>query len=203
MNEPGAKIWSAIRNHYAEGWLLFGLTWCPVFAWFTPTALPAMLFIWGIPFLVYFGRIKRFWPAAAMTAAMLVLGFLRSDFVTYLVEGKGFAAAWATKYWFAPIITWTVAWAVVLGFDALPERQAPRVAAWFGWLVIALACVQLIESISQVIGHTGALRTALNNAFYDGARPEMLIVGMANCNCILTMLFWPLCFFYVDRRQFA
>ena len=187
-----------VRTHAVAAWLLFGLTWLPLFGWFTPTALPAMLFIWGVPFLGCFGRIRAFWPAAVATGAILVLAFLRSEFVVYLLAGKGIGAAFATKYWFAPIFIWFVAWAVICGFQALREDQAPRVINWFGWLVLALAVVQAIESVSGM-----ALRKVLNNSFYGGAHPELLIVGMANCNAFLTMLFWPMALHYVERRRYG
>ncbi|ESQ76840.1 O-antigen ligase [Asticcacaulis sp. AC402] len=203
MTAKGA--WEAVKAHYAEVWLLFGLTWLPVFAWVVPTALPAMLFIWGIPLLVYLGRIKRFWPAAAITGVMVLLGFLRSEFVVYLLEGKGLAAAFATKYWFAPTFAWLVSWAVIAGFDALPDAQAPRLATWFGWLMVGLSVVQVLESLSRM-----SLRTHLNDAFaamdnplFDASRPEMLIVHMLNCNVYLTLLFWPLAMWFEHRRQYG
>lgn len=197
MTSAGGRLWSAVKAHYAEWWLLFGLTWVPIFAWFTATALPAMMFIWGIPFLVYFARIRRFWPAATITAAMLVMAFLRSDFVAYLFAGHGLAAAFATKYWFAPIFIWFVSWAVIFGFDALPEHQAPKVMTWFAWLMVALAAVDLFESASGML-----LRNAMNDAFYGGLRREMLVVRMSNGNAFLTMLFWPLAFHFAERRQY-
>ncbi|ESQ92154.1 hypothetical protein ABAC460_04510 [Asticcacaulis sp. AC460] len=198
-------VWEAVKAHYAEWWLLFGLTWLPIFAWVVPTALPAMLFIWGIPLLVYLGRLKRFWPAAAITGAMVVLGFLRSEFMVDLLAGKGLAVAFATKYWFAPTFAWLVSWAVIAGFDGLPDEQAPRLATWFGWLMIGLSVVQVLESLS----HMG-LRTGMNNAFaaagtpaLDASLPEMLIVHMINCNVYLTLLFWPLAFWFEHRRQYG
>ncbi|WP_040309493.1 O-antigen ligase family protein [Asticcacaulis biprosthecium] len=203
MTANGA--WEAVKAHYAEWWLLFGLTWLPIFAWVVPTAAPAMLFIWGIPLLVYLGRLRKFWPAAAITFAMVVLGFLRSDFVAYLLDGKGLAAAFATKYWFAPTFAWLVSWAVIAGFDGLPEDKAPRLATWFGWLMIGLSVVQVLESISGM-----GLRTGMNNAFaaagnpaLDASQPEMLIVHMINCNVYLTLLFWPLAFWFEHRRQYG
>lgn len=198
MTTRGATTtpWDKVRENYTQIIFLIGVTAYLPFAYFTASAVTPLIFLIGFLLLGHLKSLRVFAPVAAATAVMLVLAFLRSDFVDGLMHGKSFAqAAHDSKLYFrAPMITWFGIWALVCAAYNLKERQSARVLRYFGYIMLILTALLAAEALS----HFG-LRDWINRAFFKGARPEMVVVRVSDSNFLLLYLFWPLSFYFMRR----
>jgi len=192
-----ASLWNTIRSNYTQAIFLIGIAAYLPFAYFTASAVTPLIFLIGVLLLGHLKSLRVFLPVAACTAALLVLAFLRSDFVDGLMHGKSFAqAAHDSKMYFrAPMIMWFGIWAVVCAARNLSERQSARVFEWLGYVMLVLTVLLASEAIT----HFG-LRNWINRSFFKGARPEMVVVRVSDSNFLLLYLFWPLTYFFLARR---
>ncbi|HVZ30436.1 MAG TPA: O-antigen ligase family protein [Asticcacaulis sp.] len=197
-----AWLWNKVRNGYTEAVFLLYLTVLFVTIYFGATTnLPPLIFLAGLLCIGCFNPIGKrahaFWPVMGATGAVLILGFLRSDFVAMLASGKSLHDAWhlSTRYFRAPMIMWVTTWALVFAACGLTGRRAGRVLTWMTWLAIALFAVELVDAISN-----DGLRNWMNVHWFGHQRPEMVIVDASNLNTFLLMLFWPLAFWLVWRK---
>jgi O-antigen ligase len=189
-------LWDKVRDNYTQVVLLIGVTAYLPFAYFTASAVTPLIFLIGFLLLGHLKSLRIFAPVAAATGIMLILAFLRSDFVDSLMHGKSFAqAAHDSKLYFrAPMITWFGIWALVCAAYDLGERHSARVVDYFGYIVLVLTVLLAAEALS----HFG-LRNWINQSFFKGARPEMVVVRVSDSNYLLLYLFWPLAFYFMRR----
>jgi O-antigen ligase len=194
-------LWTRLRAGYTEAALLLFLTVLFVTVYFGATTnLPPLMFLAGVLCIGCFnpaGRVARaFGPVMGATAAILILGFLRSDFVAMLLSGKGVQEAWhlSTRYFRAPMIMWVTTWALIFAVCGFSGMRARRTLTWMSWMALALLGIQAIDAI----GNDG-LRNWINVHWFGHARPEMVIVDASNLNTFLLMLVWPLAFWFAWR----
>jgi O-antigen ligase len=211
MNRAGglARIWTTVRTGYTEAAILLFVTVLFGTIYFGATTnLPPLMFLAGLLCIGYFnplGRVARaFWPAMGVTAAILVLGFLRSDFVAMVVSGKGIGEAWhlSKLYFRAPMIMWFTTWTLIFALCGLSGTRARRVLTWMSGLAVVLFVVQL----GDAIGNDGVrmwVNLHLPVHWSGPLRPEMVIVDASNLNTFLLMLIWPMAFWLVWKRWFA
>ncbi len=194
------NVWPRIRENYSQ-WVMLGFTvFAIVYFYFASTNLGALVFLWGLAFLAHLRSFKGFVPVAALTGLLLLYGFFRSDFVAMIAHGAGIGEAYATskRYFQAPMLQWFTIWALVFACRDLPEDKAEKPLQWLGWGVIGLNAIQIVESLSRF-----GIRTVVNNTFHDGNRPEMLVVRTSNLNAVLMMLFWPLAYYFIRKRNYG
>src|SRR6185312_7539754 len=197
MTTRGATTpWDKLRENYTQSIFLIGATAYLPFAYFTASAVTPLIFLIGFLLIAHLKSLRVFAPVAAATAIMLILAFLRSDFVDGLMHGKSFAqAAHDSKLYFrAPMITWFGIWALVCAAYNLKARQSARIFEYFGYVMLILTALLAVEALS----HFG-LRDWINRSFFKGARPEMVVVRVSDSNFLLLYLFWPLSFYFVQR----
>jgi len=190
-----------VRANYTQAILLAGVTLYLPFAYFTASAITPLIFTIGLFLLGHLKSLRVFWPVAVATVALLLLAFVRSDFVDGLMHGMSFAQAAAHdkhKYFIAPIFIWAFIWAVPCAAYNLNERQSERVFKYFSYIMLVLTALLAAEALS----HYG-LRDWINRAFFKGARPEMVVVRVSDSNFLLLYLFWPLTLYFVARRWTA
>jgi O-antigen ligase len=194
-----------LRAGYTEGVMLLFVTVLFGTIYFGATTnLPPLMFLAGLLCIGCFNPMSRtaqaFWPVMGVTAAILVLGFLRSDFVAMVLSGKGIGEAWhlSTRYFRAPMVMWVTTWALIFATCNLGGHHAWRILTWTGWLALALFAVQAVDAI----GNDG-LRNWMNVHWFGHERPEMVIVDASNLNTFLLMLTWPLIFWFAQKNRNA
>jgi O-antigen ligase len=205
--DQNKSLWRRFREGYAS-WVLYGgLTIFGLWAYISTTGLPALLLLIGLLSLGHLflshGSWKTFAPFAAMTALLLLLGLLRSDFAEAVARGVPLAQAYAGSQLVVtgdvtitvPMVLWVIAWASIFAARSLNDARAYALFKWFVYVLTALAVVQFLEAIS----HFG-LRQMLS-ANVSHSRDNMLIVGFANTNCALLMMFWPLVMVQMARGR--
>ncbi len=195
-----ATVWDKIRANYTQWVLFIGIGVFLPFSYFVASATTPLIVLIGVFLLGHLKSLKVFWPVAALTAMMLVLGFIRSDFVDMLAHGESLKQAShdSKMYFRAPMLMWAAIWAVVCAGYNLSEAQSRRVFKWFGLVMLVLTGLLAAEAAS----HFG-LRDAINRAWFKGARPEMVVVRVSDSNFVLLFLFWPLTFYFMARRWIA
>lgn len=193
-------VWDKVYTNYTQVILLLGITAFLPFAYFVASGVTPLIFLIGALLLWHLRSAKAFWPAMLFTAALLVLGFLRSDFIDMLSQGKtiGQAAQASKMYFRAPMIMWAAIWSVVLAGYNLSGPQARRVFKWLSLLMLVLTGALAAEAVS----HFG-LRDMINRTWFHGARPEMVVVRVSDSNFALLFLFWPLTFWFMARGWMA
>jgi len=195
-----AALWDKVRANYTQAIFLVGITAYLPFAYFTASAVTPLIFLIGALLLWHLKSLRVFWPIAACTAALLVLAFLRSDFVDGLMHGKSWtrAAHDSTMYFRAPMIMWFGIWALLCAASRLSEPQSARVFGWLAWTMLVLTALLAAEALS----HLG-LRDWINRSFFKGARSEMVVVRVSDSNYLLLYLFWPLAMYFLARHWTA
>ncbi len=201
------SLWRRIREGYAS-WVLYGgLTIFGLWAYVSTTGLPALLLLIGLFSLGHLfrshGSWKTFAPFMGLTALMLLLALFRSDFAEAVVRGVPLTQAYKGSQLVitgdvtitVPMIIWVIAWASIFGARSLTDARAFGLFKWFVYVLTALAVVQFLEAVS----HFG-LRQMLS-ANVARSRDNMLIVGFANTNCALLMMFWPLVMVQMARGK--
>jgi len=207
LGERTKGLWHLVREGYAS-WVLYGgLTIFGLWAYVSTTGLPALLLLIGLLSLGHLflshGSWKAFAPFAALTALLLLLGLLRSDFAQAVMHGVPIAQAYKGSQLVitgdvtitVPMIIWVIAWASIFGARSLEDARAFALFKLFVYVLTSLAVVQFLEAVS----HFG-LRQMLS-ANVSHSRDNMLIVGFANTNCALLMMFWPLVMVQMARGQ--
>ncbi len=197
-------FWDRFRSGYSEGLLVNFLAVLLVAVYFgTTSILPPLMFFAGLFVLGHLnpgrsGAVRSFLPAVGLSAAILLLAFVRSDFIDLLAHGMSLGQAYArsTRYFQAPMLTWFTTWALVFAAWGLREERAERIARGLGWLVIGLACVQLADAVTGM-----GLRNWINIQWFHGHRPERVVVDGSDFNTVLLMLFWPLNFWFMRRSM--
>lgn len=192
------SLWRRVTEGYTS-WILYGgLTLFGLWAYVSTTGLPALLLLIGLLSLGHLflshGSWKAFAPFLAMTALLLVLGLLRSDFAEAVARGVPLAQAYKgsqlviTAYVTitVPMVLWVICWASIFAARSLTDARAFALFKWFAYVLTALAVVQLLEAVS----HFGLRQMLSTNV--SKSRDNMLIVGFSNTNCALLMMFWPL-----------
>ena len=189
-----------LRANYDQIAMLAGVAFAIPYIYFASTNLGALVFLWGLLCLWHLRSFKGFIPAAVLSGFLLLYGFFRSDFVAMIAAGKGVAEAYAAskRYFQAPMIMWFTAWALVLACRDLAVDKSGLVMKWLFRGILALSVIELLDAISGF-----GLRTQVNNIFHGGHRPEMLVVRTSNANMVLTMLFWPISYYLIQRRVFG
>ncbi len=192
-----ATLWDKVRANYTQAIFLGGIAILLPFAYFAASAVTPLIFLMGALLLGHLRSLKAFAPVAAVTAAILILAFFRSDFVVGLAHGKslGQAAHDSKMYFRAPMIMWFGIWALVCAAYDLSERQSARVMKWLALTMLVLTAVLGAEAAS----HFG-LRDWINRTFFKAARSEMVVVRVSNSNFVLLYLFWPLTLYFMARR---
>ncbi|MDI7774334.1 O-antigen ligase family protein [Asticcacaulis sp. EMRT-3] len=192
-------LWPRFREAYTPWVLKIGFAFLLLFAFFAPDHIAALIFLIGVFLLGYLRHLRAMIVPAVLTALILLMAFARSDFVDFLRQGMSLGAAYtrSVRYFQAPMVEWFVGWAVILAAFRLKGRQAADVMTWLYWAFAGLTVLQLLDGVSLM-----SLRNSINNAFFGGHRPEMVVVLVSNSNTILTMLFWPLAYYLVARRRF-
>ncbi len=195
-----ATVWDRIRANYTQWVLFIGIGAFLPFSYFVASATTPLIVLIGIFLLGHLKSLKVFWPVAALTAMMLILAFIRSDFVDMLRHGESLKQAShdSKMYFRAPMLMWAAIWAVVCAGYNLSEAQSRRVFKWFGLTMLILTGLLAAEALS----HFG-LRDAINRMWFKGARPEMVVVRVSDSNFVLLFLFWPLTFYFMARRWLA
>jgi len=194
-------LWDKIRANYTQAIFLAGITAYLPFAYFTASGITPLIFLIGALLLWHLKSLRVFAPVAAATAVLLILAFVRSDFVYGLMHGMSFAQAAAYdkhQYFRNPMITWFGLWAVICAGRSLDEQQSARVFKYFGYAMLILTALLAAETLS----HYG-LRNWINRSFFKGARPEMVVVRVSDSNFLLLYLFWPLTFYFLAQRWIA
>ena len=196
--DQNKSLWVRVREGYTSWVLYAGLTIFGLWAYVSTTGLPALLLLIGVLSLGHLflshGAWKAFAPFAALTALLLLLGLLRSDFAEAVMRGVPIAQAYKGSQLVitgdvtitVPMVIWVIAWASMFAARSLTDVRAYALFKWFVYILMALAVVQFLEAIS----HFG-IRQMLS-ANVSKSRDNMLIVGFANTNCALLMMFWPL-----------
>lgn len=201
------SLWRRTREGYTS-WVLYGgLTIFGLWAYVSTTGLPALLLLIGLLSLGHLFRSHGSWrtfaPFIALTALLLLLGLLRSDFAEAVMRGVPLAEAYKGSQLVitgdvtitVPMVLWVIAWASIFGARSLSDARAYALFKWFAYVLTALAVVQFMEAVS----HFG-LRQMLS-ANVSKSRDNMLIVGFANTNCALLMMFWPLVMVQMARGK--
>lgn len=201
------SLWRRIREGYAS-WVLYGgLTVFGLWAYVSTTGLPALLLLIGLLSLGHLflprGSWRAFAPFIALTALLLLLGLLRSDFAGAVARGVPLAQAYKGSQLVitgdvtitVPMVLWVIAWASIFAARSLGDARAFALFKWFAYVLSALAVVQFMEAVT----HFG-LRQMLS-ANVSHSRDNMLIVGFANTNCALLMMFWPLVMVQMARGK--
>ncbi len=193
-------LWPRIRDNFDQYAMFAGILLAIPYFYFASTNLGALIFLWGLLCLWSLRSFKGFVPAAVLTGFLLLYGFFRSDFVAMIAHGQGIGAAYAAskRYFQAPMIMWFTTWALVLACRDLPEAKAERPLQWLSWGVLGLNAIQVVESLSRF-----GVRIFFNNLFHGGNRPEMLVVRTSNLNTVLMLLFWPLAYYFVQKRNYG
>ncbi|HTM83096.1 O-antigen ligase family protein [Asticcacaulis sp.] len=201
------SLWRRIKADYTAWVLYAGLTIFGLWAYVSTTGLPALLLLIGLLSLGHLflshGSWKTFAPFVGLTALMLLLALFRSDFAEAVARGVPLAEAYKGSQLVitgdvtitVPMIIWVIAWASIFGARSLNDVKAYALFKWFAYVLTALAVVQFLEAVS----HFG-LRQMLS-ANVSKSRDNMLIVGFANTNCALLMMFWPLVMVQMARRK--
>jgi len=201
------SLWRRFRENYTPWVFYAGLTIFGLWAYVSTTGLPALLLLIGLLSLGHLclphGSWKAFAPFIGLTALLLLLGLLRSDFAEAVARGVPLAEAYKGSQLVitgdvtitVPMVIWVIAWASIFAARSFKDAQAFRVFRWFVYVLTALAVVQFLEAVS----HFG-LRQMLS-ANVSHSRDNMLIVGFANTNCALLMMFWPLVMVQMARGQ--
>lgn len=198
-----AKFWDNFRAGYGEGVLVNFFFLLTLFAYFAPSGIvPAAMFIAGLSGIGFLWlrrgeAFRPFWPVVTISGLILLLAFVRSDFVAFLRGGMALGEAYwmSTRYFQAPMVSWFTTWAFVFAAWHLSEGRSQRVSVLISWIIIALVVIQLMDCVGNL-----AMRNGINNRFFGSNRPDMVIVEASNLNLILLMLFWPLAFFAMARR---
>ncbi len=201
------SLWRQLQEGYTPWVFLIGLTVFGLWAYVSTTGLPALLLLIGVLSLGHLflshGSWKTLAPFIGLTALLLLLGLFRSDFVEAVARGVPLAQAYKGSQLVitgdvtitVPMVIWVIAWTSIFAARSFKDEQALRVFRWFIYVLTALAVVQLLEAIS----HFG-LRQMLS-AKVSHSRDNMLIVGFANTNCALLMMFWPLVMVQMARGR--
>jgi len=197
-----ASLWERFKSGYSEGLLVNFLAVLFIALYFgASTMLPPLMFFAGLFVLGHLnpgqrGAVRSFLPAVGISAAILLLAFVRSDFVDLLTHGRSLSQAYAqsTRYFQAPMLTWFTTWALVFAIWDQAGDRAERVARWLGWLVIGMTCVQFGDALTGM-----GLRNWINVQWFHGLRPERVVVDGSDLNTVLLMLFWPLNFWFMRR----
>jgi len=201
------SLWRRLREGYTS-WVLYGgLTVFGLWAYVSTTGLPALLLLIGLLTLGHLflsrGAWKAFAPFMVLTALLLILGLLRSDFAEAVAGGVPLAQAYKGSQLVitgdvtitVPMVLWVIAWASIFAARSLTDARACALFKWFVYVLAALAFVQFMEAVT----HFG-LRQMLS-ANVSHSRDNMLIVGFANTNCALLMMFWPLAMVQMARGK--
>ncbi|MGZ3305762.1 MAG: hypothetical protein ACXU8U_07860, partial [Asticcacaulis sp.] len=194
------STWDKVRHNYTQSVLLAGVTLLLPVLYLTASAVTPWIFLIGVFLLWHLRSARGFWPAMLFTAALLILGFLRSDFIDMLGHGKSVGESFhdSNRYFLAPMVMWAAIWSLVLAGFNLGDDQAQRVFKWFSLICLVLTGLLAMEAVS----HFG-LRDSINRAWFKGARPEMVVVRVSDSNFALLFLFWPLTFYFMARRWIA
>ena len=197
QGDAPATAWDRVRANYNQAVLLVGVTAYLPFAYFTASAVTPLIFLIGVFLLGNLRSLRVFLPVASCTAALLILAFLRSDFIDSLMHGKSLGqAAHDSKMYFRPaMVMWAAIWAVPCAAHVLNERQSERVFRWLSYLMLVLTVLLAAEAITQF-----GLRNWINRRFFHGARPEMVVVRVSDSNFLLLYMFWPLTLYFMARR---
>ena len=189
--------WSKVRDNWTLAWLLISATVFLPTAYWTPLGIPALMFLTGVPLLFHLRDVAKVWPMAALSAAIVVFAFLRSEFVLNLMHGMGAGEAYvqAPHYYVALIFILIMGWAVVLGARSLDDERAWRLSRWLLWLMLALTALLMLEALSG-----GGLHYWMNVHLFNSTRPGRAIVKVSNTNCALLFMFWPLALFSMSRQ---
>ncbi len=199
--------WRRVQDGYTSWVLYAGLTIFGLWAYVSTTGLPALLLLIGVLSLGHLflshGSWKTFAPFMGLTALMLLLALFRSDFAEAVARGVPLAQAYKGSQLVVtgdvtitvPMIIWVIAWASIFAARSLNDARAYALFKWFLYILTALAVVQFMEAIT----HFG-LRQMLS-ANVSRSRDNMLIVGFANTNCALLMMFWPLVMVQMARGK--
>ena len=201
------SLWRRFREGYTPWVFLIGLTVFGLWVYVSTTGLPALLLLIGLFSLGHLylshGSWKTFAPFIGLTALLLLLGLFRSDFAEAVARGIPLAQAYKGSQLVitgpvtitVPMVIWVIAWTSIFAARSFKDAQAFRVFKWFAYVLTALAVVQFMEAVS----HFG-LRQMLS-ANVSHSRDNMLIVGFANTNCALLMMFWPLAMVQMARGK--
>jgi len=194
------SLWRRARDNYAPWVFRISLVFLFLFAFFAPDHMAMLVFLMGILVVAQVRYLKTMIVPAVLTGLLLLLGFARSDFIDFIRHGMDAGAAYrnSTRYFQAPMMEWLAAWAAVMAAWRLAPARAKGPMTWLMWAFAALTVIQLLDTASFM-----GLRNAVNRQYFGGHRPEMVVVLVSNSNAILELLFWPMAWYLVERRNFA
>ena len=189
INSGKSEIFTKMKSEWTLAWFLISFTVFLPTAYFTPLGIPALLFLTGVPLIYHLRDIRTYPWVAGLTAATVVLAFLRSEFIGLVLHGVGVAPAYvaAPHYYVALIFILIMGWAVVLAARAMDDERACRLMRWIFILMMIFTVLMILEAVSR----TG-LHHWMNVHIFMSTRPDLALVKVSDSNCALLMMFWPL-----------
>ena len=194
------SLWRRFHDGYAPWVFRGGAVFLLLFAFFAPDHIALLVFLMGALLLGQIRSIGAMWAPAACFGLLLLLGFARSDFIDYVRQGMSLGAAYhkSVRYFQAPMLEWVACWAAIMAAWRLPPERGAGPMRWLMWAFAALTVLQLLDTVSFM-----GLRNAINNHFFGGHRPEMVVVLVSNSNAVLMFLFWPMAYHLARTRNYA
>ncbi|HEX7800761.1 MAG TPA: hypothetical protein VF402_10445, partial [Asticcacaulis sp.] len=194
------SLWRRFHDGYAPWVFRGGAVFLLLFAFFAPDHIALLVFLMGALLLGQIRSIGAMWAPAACFGLLLLLGFARSDFIDYVRQGMSLGAAYhkSVRYFQAPMLEWVACWAAIMAAWRLPPERGAGPMRWLMWAFAALTVLQLLDTVSFM-----SLRNAINNQFFGGHRPEMVVVLVSNSNTVLMFLFWPMAYHLARTRNYA
>lgn len=194
------SLWRRVHDGYAPWVFRLSAVFLFLFAFFAPDHIALLTFLMGVLLLGQIRFIGSMWAPAACFGLLLLLGFARSDFIDYVRQGMSLGAAYAKsiRYFQAPMFEWVACWAAIMAAWRLPPERSAGPIRWLMWAFAALAVIQLLDTVSFM-----SLRNTINNQFFGGHRPEMVVVLVSNSNAVLMFLFWPMAYHLNQQRRYA
>jgi O-antigen ligase len=192
--------WRRLQDGYAPWVFRIAAIFVLLFAFFAPDKIALLVFALGVLLLLQVRYLKAMIVPAVLTGLLLLLGFARSDFIDFLRQGMDIGAAYhkSIRYFQAPMLEWLAAWAAIMAAWRLSPERAKGPMTWLMWAFAALAVIQLLDTVSFM-----GLRNAINNQYFGGHRPEMVVVLVSDSNAVLELMFWPMAWYLVERRNYA
>lgn len=200
MTEAVLSPWRRFCDGYAPWVFRIGFIFLFLFAFFAADHMAAFVALLGLLLVGQIRYVRAMIVPATVTAVLLLLAFARSDFVDFVRQGMDIGAAFhkSQRYFIAPMLEWLLAWSAILAAWRLTPERARGPMTWLMWAFAALTVVQLLDTVSFM-----GLRNAINRQFFGEHRPEMVVVLVSNSNAILELLFWPMAWYLVERRNFV
>lgn len=194
------SLWRRVHDGYTPWLLRLSAVFILLFAFFAPDKMALLTFLMGVLLLGQIRSIGAMWAPAACFGLLLLLGFARSDFIDYVRQGMSLGAAYhkSVRYFQAPMFEWVACWAAIMAAWRLPPERSFGPMRWLMWAFAALAVIQLLDTVSFM-----GLRNAINNQYFGGNRPEMVVVLVSDSNAVLMFLFWPMAYHLVQMRNYV